>query len=284
MKIWLSVAVISIVLGSQANAQEWSLNVRYIINNNPTPVRTVTFGYDAAASDSMVDNQWSESPLPSLGFPGDPDLRMISRVLGRNYLESEGNHGGLIDIRKKPSLDSFTLGFELSLALPDLANTAYLEWDKSSIPPIIKHIYMSSEAGSLEKYQKDMVVDSRLDIPTAGDSLHYFDNILIRVLYNTFVLDVFNRTEQGISSIYPSAAMHDSKRYFNCDKEMTLRLTLTDMLGRKIAQAEAGVHKGINEVPQQLLGAALPGPGMYIIAISDLSGNSTAAMQKIVIE
>jgi hypothetical protein len=269
---------------AHADAQELGLHVTATLAQDTGSRGQVWFGLDATANDSMVDKQWfgGEQLIPSLISPGGVDLRMVNRTLNRFYLSADGYDGGYIDIRHKPAADSFMLQYEILLSTSDNGDSMHIVWDKTKIPSIVKHIYISSEALSLKYIRLDMTQQSRFDFPMFLDSINMYHQILVTLLYNEDMLAVKNYPEASgtqAASLYPTIVTGNSPVYLSLKEAHTVSILLYDMTGRKVRAMQINASEGSNE----LFGLHLTS-GMYVAEIRDESKNIILGRQKLIVQ
>src|SRR2546430_417678 len=187
----LFVLSLSLVLCSICNAQlpEFSLHVKLFINNDSA--RTVIFGYDPAASDSMVyrretwfsDEFYGGEQLYPPSQTGDLDFRMSGYYVDRPELGIAGSDGGPIDIRKKPALDSFTLKYGIEFHPIHGTTNARIQWDPQAIPAIIKHITVASNFFP-HTIRFDMKTISSFVFPLKDSGEDLYANMIVTLYYN----------------------------------------------------------------------------------------------------
>jgi hypothetical protein len=247
MKKLLLIVALSAGLGiGELKAQEFKLTVVFMGTKVTMPV---TFGYDLAASDSMTDTQWGETQPPPFIQPGDLAARMRNFTLGRTYLSADGNDGGPVDIRRKPTQDNFVLQYEMydtkwDNGYPDPVS---LLWDNANIPAIIKHIYLSSEDNGNHKIRLDMRTVSRFDMP---DSNPAYSNILITLLYNRETMAVHSNDNNvgDRMTIFPNPMDSRSKLHFILPGESRVMLAAYDITGRKVFEKPINAIAGENTI------------------------------------
>src|SRR5438874_8644112 len=100
--LWLVVLLIISSISEKVCAQEFGLKVQFFRNTDNTPVKTIAFGYDPNASDTLEGPQsWfpglgGEQLAPPVGF--DWDFRVSGNYIRRFADLGEGSY---VDIRKK---------------------------------------------------------------------------------------------------------------------------------------------------------------------------------------
>ena len=265
----------------EAHAQEFSLHLYYFINGGGTAFRTVVFGYDTAATDGFDRVKWFDTEFPGgeqeypLDSFGDNDCRMSGRIINR----PDFGDGGPIDIRKKPALDSFELKFEIDIIARGTAS-ARLEWNKSLIPPIIKHIFLSSGIFP-SKIRLDMTKQSQFDIPVK-DSATLYDRMVLRVLYNQEELGVKNaEISLEHTVIYPTIHHTGEREYLWLETTHQVQTVITDMMGRQIYSTTFHGNPGVNELS---LSQTLLPSGMYVVEVRDVLNGKLLSRQKLLVK
>jgi hypothetical protein len=156
-----------------------------------------------------------------------------------------------------------------------------LTWDKSLIPPIIRHIYIEPEKipPGPGRRRTDMTQTGQLEISNA-DTLDNYEYTLVSIYYNTeerSTVRSANTLDRSIS-IYPNPIVESSTIGIFLEKPSDVRLSITDMAGRKIKEIEAGRLSGFSSIP--LSSSLFPASGAYIIRI-DAAGMSTGRLVQI---
>lgn len=262
----------------EAQAQEFSLHLYYFINGSGTAYRTVVFGYDTAATDGFDRAKWFDTEFPGgeQEYPtdnfNDNDCRMGGQAINR----PEFGSGGPIDIRKKPALDSFELKFEIDIIARGTAS-ARLEWNKALIPPIIKHIFLSSGIFP-SRVRLDMKTQSQFNIPVK-DSAGLYDKMILRVLYNQEELGVKNaEISSEHTLIYPTIHQPGEREYLWLEAPHQVQTVITDMMGRQMYNVTFHGNPGVNEL--SLSQTPLPN-GMYVAEVRDVSNGKLLSRQKL---
>ncbi len=265
----------------EAQAQEFSQHLYYFINGGGTAYRTVVFGYDSAATDGFEGVKWfnnefsgGEQEYPTDNF-NDNDCRMGGQAINRPTFGS----GGPIDIRQKPQMDSFELKFEIDIIARG-TTSARLEWDKTLIPPIIKHIFLSSGIFP-SRVRLDMKTQSQFVIPVK-DSSGLYDKMILRVLYNQEELGVKNtEVSSERTVIYPTIHQSGEGEYLWLEAEHTVQTSITDMMGRQIYSVKFHGNPGVNELS---LSRTLLPSGMYVAEVRDVLRGVVLSRQKILVK
>jgi hypothetical protein len=278
------VLLIALLITSISRGQELGLHVTATVGHDTPSSGQVWFGLDATANDSMTDAQWfgGEFLIPSLISPGGVDLRMVNRTLNRFYLSADGYDGGYIDIRHKPAVDSFELQYEMLLSTSDNGDSMHIVWDKSQIPAKVRHIYISSEALSLDYIRLDMTKRSSLDFAMQIDSINLYHQILITLLYNQDKLGVANTENIGRSQsaiIYPSVASSNSPLYISMKEECAAKISVFDITGRTMRSYLIDLSEGTNQLPPLQLPA-----GIYVAEIRDNNRNILLCREKLIVQ
>jgi hypothetical protein len=240
----------------KAQLPEFSLHVKLFINNDSA--RTVIFGYDPKASDSMVygketwfSNEFSggEQVYPS-SQPGDLDFRMAGYYINRPELYEDGNDGGPIDIRKKPALDSFTLKYEMDLAVVPGTTNAKLEWNPQAIPAIINRITLASYHFP-DSLRLDLKKTSSFVLPLADSGTDLYSSMILTLYYNTVeIVRAGVTSPSNISSdaltLYPNPMDSRSKLHFIMNTDSRITLSVYDITGRKVFERMTDATAGDN--------------------------------------
>ena len=232
---------------ADAQVPEFGLKVKFFRENATVPNKTVAFGFDATASDTLEGSQkWfpelsGEQFAPPAGF--DWDFRMAGTWIARY---SDLQTGSYVDIRKKPNDTSFMLLFELDMIENDFT-TAHIEWDNLSIPSKITHII-------LESYHPPFV--PRLDMKNTSsfafssrDSIQFYGSMLIKVYYNqepAAVKDRYGNSPDKFT-LYPNPMDSKSKMHFISNKDSRLIISAYDIAGRKMLERTVDAQTGENE-------------------------------------
>ncbi|MFI5263632.1 MAG: T9SS type A sorting domain-containing protein [Candidatus Kapaibacterium sp.] len=254
-KLLLIFALIAFVF-SNANAQipEFGLRVKFFRDTATSPNKTIAFGYDPTAADTLEDNgkkppnyKWypdlgGEQDAPPGGL--DWDFRLSGAFIGRY---SDLPSGSLVDIRKKPTGPSFRLQFEIDMIENDLTNV-HLEWDNTSIPAIVKHILLASNQDTLHP-RLDMKTTSSFSF-SRRDSIEHYGSMILTLYYNSDPADVavsaLLTSEQ--LSIYPNPMDSRSKLHFFATADSRLTLSAYDITGKKVFERRIDALAGDNDV------------------------------------
>lgn len=273
---------------AQVHHPEFWLGVKWYVNDQPGMNKTIAFGYDPIASDSLAqkgkdkrDSAWLDdifiggeqlAPPPSF----DDDVRFTGQTINRGYLES----GAYIDIRRKPNNSSFTLQFEIFITVQSSTNSLSLIWDKSKIPAIINHIILEPATISPGPARKktDMKEVSQLDLPNR-DSIGKYRFILVTLYYNQEmgVNDASNLTEGLSLTVYPNPMQERSTVAIQTSRSANLQMEVYDPLGRKIMGRSVKGIAGENLL--ELNRSEFPAAGTYYVRITTGGRAITKAFQ-----
>jgi len=271
-----------VLLAVQAKAQEFSLHIGYFVDGAATPNRTVIFGFDPTASDSLTDGaKWFDSEFAGgeQEYPSDPfgdiDCRWGGQVINRPYLGT----GGPIDIRRRPAGESFQLQFELDIKYFG-ATSVKLSWNKSQIPSIIKHIFLSSGVFP-NRPRLDLTTQSEFNLPIK-DSSGLYDRMVFTILYNRDILAVGTANTIGNEvQLYPSVLSASSSLSAWLDKNIDVTVTLKNVLGQPVFTNSISGHNGSNILSHSSLGLS---NGIYVAEVTDSHTGEMLARQKLIIQ
>ncbi|HET9136667.1 MAG TPA: T9SS type A sorting domain-containing protein [Candidatus Kapabacteria bacterium] len=271
-----------IVLAVQAKAQEFSLHMGYYVNGANLPNRTVIFGFDPSASDSLTDGaKWfdtefagGEQEYPSDPF-GDIDCRWGGQVINRPYLGT----GGPIDIRRRPAGESFQLPFELDIKYFG-ATSVKISWNKALIPPIIKHIFLSSGIFP-NRPRLDLVSESEFNLPIK-DSSGLYDRMIFTILYNQDKLAVgAGNTISNEVQLYPTILSPSSTISAWLETNRDITVTVKNLFGQSVFTNSINAHSGANIIHQ---GSLHLSNGVYIAEVIDSHTGEVLTRQKLIVE
>ncbi len=282
-KLFFFFVLIAISFGT-GNAQlpEFSLHVKLFVNDDSA--RTVIFGYDPSASDSMVYRKESwfsgefaggEQLYPPPYSSEDLDFRMTGIWINRPELEINGSVGGPIDIRKKPALDSFILKYEMDLQLVAGTTNAKIEWDPQTIPAIVNRITLASYHFP-DSLRLDLKKTSSFTFPLIDSGTDLYSSMILTLYYNKV-----NIVNSGVNSaspssspeltFYPNPMDSRSKLQFLAEDDSRLTLSAYDITGRKVFDRTINAHSGENTVDlgkEDLSSHS----GAYLIRLSGMQG------------
>jgi len=260
MKKYVTLLVFLAAFGvGKAQVPEFSLHVELFINNDSA--RTVIFGYDPTASDSMVylKETWFSAEFPPAGeqllpppfSTDDLDFRMTGNYINRPELEIDGSDGGPIDIRKKPALDSFTLKYEIDLQIVPGTTNAKLEWNAQAIPAIINRITLASYHFP-DSLRLDMKNTSSFILPLI-DSGGLYSSMILTLYYNTVEIVKAGVNPAATSSpdeltLYPNPLDSRSKLHFIMNEDSRVTLSAYDITGKKVFERMIGAVSGENTI------------------------------------
>lgn len=254
MKKYIALFVLLTAFGDvKSQTPEFSLHVKLFVNNDSA--RTVVFGYDPAASDSMKYNKetwfWDEFPggeqeYPS-GQPGDLDFRMAGYYINRPELQG----GGPIDIRKKPLLDSFILKYEMDLQLLNGTTNARIEWNPQLIPAKINRITLASYHFP-HTLRLDMKTQSSFIFPLKDSGESLYSSMILTLYYNTVELEkAAVKSAEALPdelTIYPNPLDSRSKLHFLMNEDSRVTLSIYDITGKKILDRVVDAFSGDNSL------------------------------------
>jgi len=241
-----------------AQLPEFSLHVKLFVNDDSA--RTVIFGYDPSASDSMLYGKetWFSAEFPPSGeqpeppaFGDDFDFRMSGFYVNRPELGVDGSDGGPIDIRKKPSDNSFTLDYGIRCHVLAGTTNARMEWSPQSIPAIIKHITLSSSYFP-HTIRLDMKSVASFVIPLKDSGEDIYSNIILRIYYNKEIDQTGVPSDPSLLSenlvCYPNPFDSRSTLQFFVKEECDLTLSGYDITGSKAFERSIHAFAGENNV------------------------------------
>ena len=274
-KLFVFIVLITGISVAQAQLPEFSLHVKLFVNNDSA--RTIIFGYDPAASDSMVykreswfsDEFTGGEQLYPFGQSGDLDFRMSGFYVNRPELGIDGSNGGPIDIRMKPNLDSFNLKYGLECVVVHGTKNARIEWNPQLIPPIIKHVTLASYHFP-SKIRLDMKTASNFVIPLIDSGEDLYSNMILTIYYNEEIQSGVNAVASTpIEDLlfYPNPLDSRSKLHFTMIEDKKLTLSAYDITGKKIFQRNIIATTGTNDVDLNKNDFASHS-GVYLIRLS----------------
>ena len=282
-KLFVLLVLLAATTTSNATVPEFSLHVKLFINSDSA--RTVIFGYDPSASDSMIYGKeiWFSNEFPGgeqLYPPaqaGDLDFRMSGFYIDRPELGIEGSDGGPIDIRKKPTLDSFTLAYGIEFHPVPGTTNARMDWNPQDIPAIIKHITLASYHFP-HSIRLDMVNTSSFVFPLADSGEDLYSNMILTLYYNQVDLEVAAVHQTNISSedvvVYPNPMDTRLNLRFMLMENSRVTLSVYDVTGKKVLERTINGFAGENDV--DLLRNDLSShAGVYLIRLSGVEGSNS---------
>ena len=239
MKKYISLFVLLAAFSiAKAQQPEFSLPVKLVVNNDS--VRSIVFGYDPTASDATNEGpKWlgdiypgGEQEYPS-GQQGDLDFRMAGYYISRPELLG----GGPIDVRKKPSLDSFTLKYEMDLQVVPGTTNAKIEWNPQSIPAKINRITLASYHFP-HTIRLDMKTQSSFVFPLKDSGESLYSSMILTLYYNTVEIEKLAvRSTGNISDeliLYPNPMDSRSQLHFLLNEDSRITLSIYDITGKKV--------------------------------------------------
>jgi hypothetical protein len=275
-----------VMLAPAAHTQtpQFSMWVKFFINDNPGNSKEAYFGYDANASDSLEGKNAYTELMPGGEQMYPPpfqynDIRFTGYTINRGYL----GDGSPIDIRKKPDSSSFVLNYELSLTTLQEATSASLIWDKNLIPAIINHIYLepATIGPGPGRKRTDMKTESRFDMPNR-DSIGKYSKTLVTIYYNREPSSSVSEDERLDRSLTLSSNPISEQSAVNIftDRTSEVIITMFDMTGRQILRIEQELHLGLNSIP--LSKSLFPASGAYFVRIRTSDSHGAANTSRIV--
>lgn len=277
-------ACVIIPLVSSAQLPEFSLSLKFFVNDNPGQHKEIFLGYDPNASDSL-EGKNAYTALQAGGEQLYPppfnydDARFTGYTIGRGYLAE----GGPIDIRRKPDSTSFILNYEISLTTTQEATSGSFIWDNKHIPQIINHIFLEPATISPGPARKrtDLKEGYRFDMPNR-DSLGKYSKILVSLYYNREPLsnvdhdDVLDKSV----SISSNPLTESSTLSIFVERTSDARISIYDVSGRVVYSFERTLGIGLNTMP--LHESYFPLSGAYYIQIRTSDARGTAITSRIV--
>lgn len=278
MKKYITLIVLLAAFGAaKAQLPEFNLHVKLFINNDSA--RTVVFGYDPAASDSMKYNKetWFSDEFPGgeqeypPGQPGDLDFRMTGYYISRPELQG----GGPIDIRKKPALDSFILKYEIDIQFVPGTTNAKIQWNPQEIPAKINYLTLASYHFP-HTIRLDMKKQSSFILPLKDSGESLYSSMILTLYYNTTELEKLGVNSESASneelSLYPNPMNSHSKLHFMLNEDSRVTLSAYDVTGKKVyAQIIDGIKgENIINLTKNDLSSH---PGVYLIRLSGSQGS-----------
>ena len=242
---------------AKSQTPEFSLHVKLFVNNDSA--RTVVFGYDPAASDTMIYRRESwfseefpggEQPYPP-AYPGDLDFRMSGFYVNRPELGVDNSDGGPIDIRKRPTLDSFILKYGIECHVVHGTRNARMEWNPQLIPVKINRITLASYVFP-HVIRLDMKTVSSFVFPLKDSGEDLYSNMILTLYYNTVELEKASVKSAGASpdelTLYPNPMDSRSKLHFVMNEDSRVTLSIYDITGKKILDREVDAFSGDNSL------------------------------------
>jgi hypothetical protein len=267
---------------SQAQIPEFSMWVKFFINDNPGENKQAFFGYDANASDSLEGKNAYTELMPGGEQMYPPpfqynDVRFTGFTINRGYL----GDGCPIDIRKKTDSVAFILNYEISITTLPEATSGSIIWDKNLIPSAVNHIYLEPATIGPGPWRKrtDMKTESRLDMPNR-DSLSKYSKMLVSIYYNCEPVNSVAADEKLDRSLSLSSnpmTGESTMLSLSLEKPANVYLVISDMNGKELRQIEAGYVSGKQDIP--LLRTLFAATGTYMLQVraTNSDGTSTAA-------
>jgi hypothetical protein len=215
--------------------------------------RSISLGYDPTATDGYDAGFGETKNYPPLGFK---DFIFV------NNDPSFGDGVTEVDIRHKPTLDSFAIHYEWKLASDELPVT--VSWNPLSIPAKIHHVYFAPSGdqslilGDLKKFTSFTI--------TRSDSMLYYQDCALTLLYNEevdAVSPVTNPTEL-LSALqgYPNPFHNRSTINFTLANDAALDLVVYDESGRIVKSSQLRGTSGANRI--DLAGLPSKGKALFV--------------------
>lgn len=260
---------------SKSQTPEFSLHAKLYVNN--VLVKTVIFGYDPSASDSMLyrkepwfsDEFTGGEQLYPPGQSGDLDFRMSGFYVGRPELGLDGSDGGPIDIRNKPARDTFSLKYGIECNLVHGTTNAKIVWNPDFIPPIVKHITLASYKFP-SKIRLDMKNVSEFVIPLIDSGDELYSNMILTLYYNKEIdppLNAVSSVTLNDFFLYPNPMDSRSKLHFMMSEDCRLTLAIYDITGKKVYDRFFNALEGENIVDLSKNDFSAH-PGVYLIRLN----------------
>lgn len=282
MKKYITLLIIlTVSVTAKAQLPEFGLHAKLFVNNDSA--RTVVFGYDPAASDSMVYGKetWFSNEFPGgeQKYPGaqigDLDFRMTGNYINRPELEDIVGNGGPIDIRKKPALDSFILKYEIDLQVVHGTTNARMEWNPQLIPAKINRITLASYHFP-HKFRLDMKSVSSFVFPLKDSGEDLYSSMILTLYYNTTEIEkaavksVPGGSPQELTC-FPNPMDSRSKLHFMTSADNRIMLSAYDVTGKKVLERLVNAVAGENTVELGTNAFSLH-PGVYWVRLSGIQG------------
>ncbi len=279
-KLFISFALLSAFSICKATVPEFSLHVKLFIKNDSA--RTVIFGYDPIASDSMIykrenwfsDEFYGGEQLYPPGQTGDLDFRMSGYYVNRPELGIDGSDGGPIDISKKPTVDRFTRQFGIEFHPVPGTTIARMDWDPQSIPAIIKHITLASFHFP-HTLRLDMKNTGSFVFPLKDSGEDLYSNMILTLYYNEDIpIDgVADLNTPEAIAIYPNPMNARSRLHFTMNEDCNIALSAYDVTGKKIFERKVNAFAGDNTIDLAKNDFSSH-PGVYLIRLSGIEGSN----------
>ena len=251
---------------SPATAQEFSIQIT-AKGSDPDIQRRVTFGFDQAASDEF--STADEAAYGELEYPpGDPGL-LFRMVGGPERGLTISQDGGMVDIRKKPAVDSFLLPFRIALQSGEAGYPVVLRWDPTKIPAIIRHITLSSPVDPFSRTIDMKTQDTMMVNETEKNS---FRNIAVRLYYNMDIPVAAVEEQDQSLSIFPNPLTANSSLAVDLPLPSQLSLVVVDVTGREVVRSISSQAAGHSSIGLGEL-AKTAGPLFARVEIRDARGS-----------
>jgi hypothetical protein len=183
--------------------------------------------------------------------------------------------GGPIDIRKKSSLDSFLLKYEMDLQVVPGTTNARIQWDPQTIPAKINRITLASYHFP-HTIRLDMKSQSSFVFPLKDSGADLYSAMILTLYYNKVELEkAAVNSSAGIPdemTLYPNPMDSRSNLHFMLNEDSRITLSVYDITGRKVyAEIINGVH-GENTIPFTKADFSSHS-GVYLIRLSGNQGS-----------
>lgn len=272
-----------LLTSSLASAQEFKLEITATFPKPGQIVFPVFLGYDPIAEDSLEykTKAWKEErtfqdPIGKISifeqpYPENPQGRDFAfrdpgALYGRQMLEMTK-----MDIRKKPTLDSFMMRWVLYI---DASNETVedddrvnLTWDRNQIPSDVRHLVMRyrNEETIVDMKTTNAVTVWTDSLQNNGGSLNVGITAYVNMDIPTGTSSVGQSRANEISlRAYPNPAIAHSKILLELAQTEYVTLSIYDVQGREIMTHSFVGDMGMNEIAidREQLGLA---SGVYFV-------------------
>ena len=234
----LLLSTVALIDAATAQTPEFKLNMSL---SNGTQTRHTAFGYDSRSTDNYLNH--FDSTFDTL-FPPflDDDFLLVNQ--DQSFSGSSLN----VYIRQKPTVDSFSLGFQWSLQMSTRPDT--IRWDRSTIPSQIRHILVSPTA-SPKQVILDLVNQSSFILTDSNNEYYAADSVYI--YYNEEPLAVENAPTHSHSLVtnlnaYPNPFSTHTQIGYTLSHSANVHLWMYDQCGRIIAEKNEEGVPGTNRL------------------------------------
>jgi hypothetical protein len=272
-----------LLTSSLASAQEFKLEITATFPKPGQIVFPVFLGYDPIAEDSLEykTKAWKEErtfqdPIGKISifeqpYPENPQGRDFAfrdpgALYGRQMLEMTK-----MDIRKKPTLDSFMMRWVLYI---DASNETVedddrvnLTWDRNQIPSDVRHLVMRyrNEETIVDMKTTNAVTVWTDSLQNNGGSLNVGITAYVNMDIPTGTSSVGQSRANEISlRAYPNPAIAHSKILLELAQTEYVTLSIYDVQGREIMTHSFVGDMGMNEIAIDREQLGLAG-GVYFV-------------------